>query len=632
MIDMATNGEFKQAKLTVPRQSRHNLGNHWVGTLQWGRLTPIYCKQCAPGEVIHYRPNILVQTPPFQSLTFAGIKVKQYSFFVPNRLLWDDFQQFIVGGSDGRSVYSPPSIYWSDLCAITSLEQSHISDLAKIGLNAPMSPGGYEPGKFWYDVLSAKGNVSNLYTRGLFSDLIGGLGLNTYPYNVDTVSGDSGAGLASLRDKKISLLPFRAYQKIWWDWFRDSTLIPESLKSQYIYTNGGVQKFLNRLGAVPLSLDYLNVASAQSPQSLHEVITRNVCYDKDYFTTARTSPQAGLPSLVPVALGNEVDMNLIDINATVEINGEGIPGVNTISDSSFPSNLVVGGSGQSIGNFSVETFRLANSLQRFLERSNVTGTRPLAQLLGRFGVAPSAARLDMAELVGSDERRLSPQQVVSTSETANKALGDRASFGRLFFPADKQSYRVNEHGIFISLLAIVPDVEYCDGIDRMFTLESKEDYFQHDFENLGYEAIYNYELGSNLWLANDVSIDYNLAWGYAPRYSWMKWKRGVLTGDFIRPDSYDAADTWHTFRRQNMPTKFIQPLNSDFVEVHTNDGYNNWNRLFVNDGNDYEPFTVDVFNVNDAVLPMEGYVAPGLSSVYEDHGRKVRIPYGGFRM
>lgn len=332
------NKDFNKAKVPVPNKSRHNLGNTFVGSLSWGRLTPIYTKQVAPGEVVNYRPHILVQTPPFASLTFAGIKVKQFSFFVPNRLLWDDFTDFVV--------------------------------------------------------------------------------------------------------------------------------------------------------------------------------------------------------------------------------------------------------------------------------------------------APSAARLDMAEFVGSSERRLNPQMVVSQSATDNADLAERAAFGQLFFDADYQKYIAKEHGIFISLLCIVPEVEYCDGIERMWTMDYKEDYFQPEFENLGFEAIYQYELEAPTY--SEVHVDGNKVFGFVPRYSWMKWKRGVLAGDFVRSDTNEGADTWHSFRR--FTGKVETSLNPKFVEVHPNDDNNNWDRLFVVTNNLIDPFKVNVWNENDAILPMEGTLTPALDAIYELDGKRIHVPYGGVRL
>lgn len=594
------NKDFNKAKVPVPNKSRHNLGNTFVGSMSWGRLTPIYTKEVAPGEVVNYRPHILVQTPPFASLTFAGIKVKQFSFFVPKRLLWDDFTDFIVGGSDGRQLYTQPRTQFKQLLYACGFELSN-GDGTKFHSYLPLN----------FKTYFNSHRDELLQWRGTFSQLITSFGLNPYPQDID----NSSAINTSVQDKPISLLPFRAYQKIWWDWFRDSTLVPESLKSNYIYKDGGTKRFIPSS-----STDYPLVNTSELWYTLH---SRYIAYEKDYFTSSRLSPQQGLPSLVnPLQNGTSLFFN--EINA---LDGE----FTNLTSNSFDRVTALDGdiSVDTVnGGFSVESLRLANSLQRFLERNNILGTRQLAQLLGRFGVAPSAARLDMAEYVGSTERRLNPQMVVSQSATDNADLAERAAFGQLFFDSDTQKYIAKEHGIFISLLCIVPEVEYCDGIERMWTMDTKEDYFQPEFENLGFEAIYHYELEAPTY--SEVPVDGNKVFGFVPRYSWMKWKRGVLAGDFVRTDTNVGADTWHSFRR--FTGKVQTSLNPKFVEVHPNDDNNNWDRLFVVTNNLIDPFKVNVWNENDAILPMEGTLTPALDAIYELDGKRIHVPYGGVRL
>lgn len=643
-----TDGKFEKAKVLVPRRSRHNLGNHWVGSLSWGQLTPIYCKQVAPGETIHYEPHILVQTPPFASLTFAGIKVKQFSFFVPNRLLWSDFNNFIVGGSDGRSVWTPPYAFYADLAEMCFCEEMNITQDQCIHLLSTANSTSSKGWDYWFRETSAYGQLE----RGTYSSLITGLGINPFPRHsalLSSMTSQTGLGRnPSVNQLPISLLPMRAYQKVWWDWFRDSTLIPESLKDNYIFVDGGRKTYFEGEPITDKRADFVVPSETTDgrPRLAFECLTRHISYDKDYFTTARLSAQSGTVSLVPVGFydadnllnsehGN--DVTVPDVTFDTDRNDLTVPYWDVQNRNGiFPRYSSVPSEGSLA--FTVQDFRFANSLQRFLERSNITGTRPLAQLLGRFGVAPSAARLDMAEYVGGTERTLTPQQVIQSAETSEKALGDRAAFGRLFYSGEKQYYTASEHGIFISLLCVVPEVEYCDGIDRMFFMMNKEDYFQPEFENLGFEGIYNFELSADIAMSLPSYKPYN-TFGFVPRYSWMKWKRGVLAGDFARTDTEATSDSWHSFRRFSYDgysmnnIDIVNPvLNPSFVEVYQNSMYNNWNRLFVDTSNDYDPFTVDVWNVNNGKLPMEGFVTPGLSTVYEENGRKIRIPYGGFRM
>lgn len=645
---------FKDIKLPIGKKSKHNLGNTWSGSLQWGALTPIYCKMVTPGERIEYNPSILIQSPAFSTITFGRVQVSQHSFFVPSRLLWKDFQSFIVGGDNGQQTFTPPYAYLGDLAGAIGLEYTQKDNLYVVGSDI-------------HDMF-----VNNdSYGRGYFSTLINGLGL--LPYRQSTASVASYQNLAYTH-KKISLLPFRAYQKIYWDWYRDSSLIPESQKNIFCFTDGGRKDFMMDV----LSPD---ASTILAKDLVKELTTRHVAYDKDYFTTARTQPQSGMPSLVPVDVagmsgsvsvsdgslsftasdspiratsitGPDYTPNSQGVYANNVYNGNSVLAMNDITGrngTKLAFNNVYGNvegisgelslnsnSSSSSASFAVESLRLANAAQRFMERSNVLGTRPLAQLLGRFGVAPSAARLDMAELIGGETRNLDIIQVINQARTEQGELADRAAFGKLHFNGGKQTYYAEEHGWFLSLISIVPVTEYCDGIDRMFTMETKEDYFIPEYENLGYEAIFNYELFISL-MDNDSGTDEvspDDSFGFVPRYSWMKWKRSVLSGDFVRLNTRSDNLAWHTYRRfDNIVTASDAPvLNTAFVNVWTNDGFNNWNRLFDNTTSQYDPFKVNIFNDCICTLPMEGFAEPALANVYELDGRRIKLPYGGVRL
>ena len=635
---------FKDITLPIGKKSKHNLGNTWSGSLQWGQLTPIYCKSVCPGERIEYNPSILIQSPAFSTITFGRIQVSQHSFFVPSRLLWKDFQSFIVGGDTGQQTYTHPYAYLADLAGLIGLEYTQHDNLYLVS-----------------DTIHSKFVNEQHYGRGYFSTLINGMGISPYAQPNLTIS-DAYVN-TKYQQQPIDLLPFRAYQKIWWDWYRDSQLYPESQKSSFLFTDGGRKEFM-------LGHESDSTATILARQLLNELTVRHVAYDKDYFTTARTQPQSGLPSLVPVEpLSSTVSHSItgellfdngvgqyIEFNSLADSDGGDVL-LDDFSSGTFsqmrpgqgglrliganggisldPDSTLNFNGNQSLGQFSVESLRLANAAQRFMERSNVIGTRPIAQLLGRFGVAPSAARLDMAELVGGETRNLDIIQVINTARTSEGELADRAAFGKLHYNGGKQTFYAEEHGWFISLVSVVPVIEYCDGIDRMFTMQTKEDYYIPEYENLGYDAIANSELFLSLLTGDEgTDVDPDDSFGFVPRYSWMKWKRSVLSGDFVRLNTRADNLAWHTYRRFDdvKDADEAPALNPLFVNVWQNDGFNNWNRLFDNTGSDYDPFKVNVFNDCICTLPMEGFAEPALANVYELDGRRIKLPYGGVRL
>lgn len=608
-----TSGEFKDAQLPIKNRSLHDMGNHFVGSAAFGQLLPIYCKYVMPREKVSYRPNVLVQSPAFATITFGRIRVTQHSFFVPARILWDDFWNFINGGDTGRQLFTPPYAWNGDLTAFCGCEKTLFDMLDSI----PSATSGTSLG----DVFSGQ----TPYVRGTFSALITSMGLHPFHRNVNP--GTTFMSSPYYAQLPIQLLPFRAYQQVWWDWYRDSTLVPESLKGSYLFTYGGRADGL--YGTNPGYLD--EVIDYDLGRTLS---TRYVCYEKDYFTTARLDPQLGTVSLVPVDIADysfNPSLHAIPASSVTtqafRTDSNGLVGTSSAATQSLVSTPT-----SVIGQFAIEQFRAANAQQRFLERSNVTGTRPMAQLLARFGASPSAARLDMAEFIGGEERYLDPKQVISSARTSEGELADRAAYGKLFFNTEKpQEYTAEEHGYFISVLSITPVAEYCDGIDRMFSAMTKEDFYLEEYANLGFEPILQKEFNNDVLYDDGSDVESpESVFGFVPRYSWLKWKRSVLAGDFVRPNTSSTSDQWHTFRRfQGQTSPYLDPT---FVEVHPSDIWNNWNRLFINTSNDYDPFNLDIWNECDCVMPISGFADPALATVYEQSGKKIKIPYGGIRL
>ena len=617
---MAKNN-FNNVSVPVGKKSKHNEGNHHITTASWGWIQPIYTIDCVPGDKIDYHPTIFIRTPALAVPTFGQIKVSQHSFFVPNRLLWKDWNNFILGGDDGAQIYTKPFCLYQDLVPLVCADTAH-RDGVKSKSDALLE-------LFWQDY---PGFQLGYEERGLLSTLIYGLGLNPTsclsrvdpqdPGASTYVNGSDGSNPHYITEKRIDLMPFRAYQQIWWDYYRDSVLVPESAKDTILKTDGGRQFEIG-----PNDADDVLVPGTEC------MITRKGTYKKDYFTTARESPQSGSVAVVPVDLADSsVNPGLNPVSGSVGILVGGF-------STALKGNVFLNNSGQSqqnasnsvIGKFSVEMLRLADSFQRFKEKINITGSRPISRILGQFGIAPSAVRLDMAEHVGGEDRIMDIVQVTSTAQTSEGDLADNAAYGIVRYSGGRQKYDVKEHGIFMSVLCIEPVVGYCDGIDKMFTRFSKEDHYTPEYENLGFEPIEMSELvaptigaafGTSFPLADDI-------FGFQPRYSSYKWKRDVLAGDYARINTEEGADSWHTFRRFD-PVKIS--LNSFFNEIHVNQYGNNWNRLFVDTNDDYDPFNIDILNRNDMIRPMTGFMTPALDGIYKQNGHDISIPYGGIRL
>lgn len=606
------NSTFKKATVPVNVRSRHDESNEVVTTGSWGWLQPIYTIDCIPGDVVNYKPNIYIRTPALATATFGSIKVSQHSFFVPARLLWSDWQNFLLGGDNGRQVYTKPYVYFGDLAALLCVDTPWREGYTSL------------TDEFFDELLRLKttADIPHLeithQERGLYSTLCLGLGLNPFAGS-EGVDIQNSTVVEAVYNQKIDMMPFRAYQKIWWDYYRDSVLIPESAKNSYIKMSGGLQ----------YQIDFEALDQLQDFAGIEQLQARKKAYKKDYFTTAKTSPQQGVAQLVPVELASSsVNPGIVSLgnggSGTIDVTG--VDDVNTVSIGMRPD----GRQNNVVGQYNIEVLRVANSYQRFFEKNNAVGSRPIAQILARYGMSPSAERLDMAEYVDGEDRMLNIQQVTSTAQTSDGDLAEVSAYGWVRHSGGNQRYVVREHGFFMSLLAIEPMTGYCDGIDPMFQCFEKEQHYTPEFENNGYDAIANKELYCSVlnYDEGQPAQQPDQAFGFQPRYSRYKYKKDVLAGDMARLNTAKGSDAFHTFRRFSR----TPALNEKFVEVHTSQYGNNFNRLFTNTNDDYDPFYINIYNENIMERPMTGFATPALSNVNEQDGRHISVPYGGVRM
>lgn len=157
-------------------------------------------------------------------------------------------------------------------------------------------------------------------------------------------------------NQRYNLWACLAYNRIWWDWYRDSNLIDDTQKANYIDE------------------------AVSGSNTLTHFEPRYVCFPKDYFTTAKVSPQVGGSSCIN-ASGSASMVSSFNPKNVLNSSGDILVGSNTAG-------------------YSIQFLRAANSLQRYLERNNIAGGRVMARYLARFGVTPDSVRLDQSEYVG----------------------------------------------------------------------------------------------------------------------------------------------------------------------------------------------------------------------------------------
>lgn len=562
---------FDKIKVGSVKSSTFDLSHNQVTTSDFGYLIPICYRDMVPNDRFTVKPDIFVRLAPLAVPTYGHIQCRVHHFFVPYRILFPHWDAFIT--QDPNNNYIPPYVLGSALADYISFDPA------------------YSP------------NPQPSEKRGDLTRLMSNLGLNPASFVEQS---------SYLDNKRFSVFPFLAYYRIWLDWFMDSSIEDHSAKVaafNYRIKDGG------NLGNYFQDFLY----------------TQFSCFKKDYFTTARQSPQSGDASKVAVDLAKgDLNPGMIgSTNAAIYTNGQS---VYRQGSSASATNV--------IGEFTIEALRAANSLQRWLEKNNFVGTKLINRMLAHFGISPTPERLDMSEFIGGSSFPIQIGDVTSTSFEQGQGdymgLGAQAGKGVGRGSGEAVNYHAKEHGVFMSLMSILPDTGYYQGISRFWlkgVTGEALDYFTPEFENLGFQEVLNHEVFVPSGVEQYASYEPDGIFGWQPRYAEYKFQQDILAGDFLTganaPTGFNL-DSWHLFRKFSYSDSDPLALNKNFVEC--NNHANDYDRIFQYTNNDYDHFYFSIRCDVKATRPMDGFSAPSLESANEGDGKMVNLPYGGTRL
>lgn len=464
------------------KRSKFSLSHYRLLTCDMGELIPCGLTEVLPGDTVQHATSALVRCSPMLAPVMHPVHVRIHHWYVPHRLVWDSWEDFITGGADG--------------------------------LNASVFP-----------TVSLDGTTSAV---GTLADYLG-----IPPFTAA---------------RSVSALPFRAYNLIWNEWYRDQDLQTE-----------------------------LVVSKADGADTTTSKTLQNCAWEKDYFTSARPWETKGPAITLP--LGTTAPVKGIGANLTLApASNVAVRETAPLPDRTYPFARVGdsihfemdSGTGatakpkifadlSNATGVSINVLREALALQRYQEARARYGSR-YTEYLRYLGVKSSDARLQRPEYLGGGKQTIQFSEVLQTSgqptPTGDDTLGQLGGHGIGAMRSNRYRRFFEEHGYVISLLSIKPKTIYKDGLPRTWNRRVKEDFWQKELQFIGQQEILNKEIYGDL-AAGAAAGEAEATWGFQDRYDEYRRMESSVSGEFKT-----VLNHWHFARNfGSLPT-----LNGDFVK------------------------------------------------------------------
>lgn len=509
---------FNQVPETHVSRTRFNRDQNILTTFDAGKLIPFYVDEVLPGDTFSVDTAAIIRMTTPKYPVFDDAFIDFYYFFCPNRILWSDFKRF-MGEADSEP-WMPTGTY-----KVPQLE---------------IPAGQYADRPYEASICDYMGIPTKVIKKGTENKM------------------------------EVNALPFRAYVKIWNEFFRDqnvgnpATLITSDANVVYSDAND----------------------NNDTETILKEAYRGGRCLPvsrfHDYFSSCLPYPQRGpevtiaLTGNAPIKMFDDSGINGATNPATIWMSGA----ASYLAQNDRNQTIVALGSTEQGGGDSVARYiatdlsnieaatinqlRQAFAVQHYYEALARGGSRYREQVRALFGVSISDKTVQVPEYLGGGRYHVNINQIVQTSgqQTANDTpIGETGAMS--VTPINESSFTKSfeEHGFIIGVMCVRHNHSYQQGLERFWSRSDRLDYYFPQFANLGEQPVKKKEIMITGTAQDDETFGYQEAWAD------YRMKPNRVSGK-MRSNAEGTLDFWHyADNYESVPTLSQEWMNEGKEEI-----------------------------------------------------------------
>lgn len=490
-----TNAHFSELPKVDIKRSKFDRSFDLLTSFNCGDVVPIFVDEAYPGDTYVMDTSMILRLQTLLTPMMGNLYLDTYFFFVPNRLLWDHWEEFM--GENKTSAWIPQTTY----------------SIPKLKVNP-------------------KGSGSNNYTGSLL-DYLG--------YPVEMTS--------QVSAEEISALPLRAYCKCIMDWFTDENLTDpiNFYTGDSTVTCNTDSSYINDVpqGGKPFRAakfrDYFTSALPSAEKGSPVLLplgnkapvypTGTVLWD----TSGTTKAPSDASEMYFSQFANDGTISVFGGRHNLEAAAGFVEAAtSTLSDTStriIPNNLWADLTNATAA--TVNDLRFAFQLQKLLERDARSGSKYKEVIKGHFNVDTGDARLQRAEYLGGKRVPVNINQVENKAQTSTDFLGDVGAYSVTRDIHSAFTKSISEHGFVIGMAVLRYEHVYTQGLPTYFQRDGRFDYYWPEFANIGEQPIPR----KTLYLTGTGTF------GFQEAYADLRYKPSMCTAE-MRPYVTNNLGSW----------------------------------------------------------------------------------------